>query len=138
MMDAISGHSTVDQRVAMTLMPVLTERAILMQNLSNAVKLADSDGDGAGEMLEGVLRKQFDIESQVFDRLDAVVKAFAADRVFIVQEGALVHALAERMATTWNTANTIDEDGKVPATKDGYIRDVQLFLANLKTEGVIS
>jgi len=124
------GQDTVDQRLAVALVGMLGVQEQMADSYAQAASIAEDD------MLEAVMRRQYSLQAEVTERLEAIVKALAGGKLFIVEEGALVHALAEQAAQTWNAAQNAEVHDDV--TKNAYVREAQLFLMGQKTKGVIS
>lgn len=82
-----------------------------------------------------VLRRERDAQMQLFDRLEELMRGLAENKVRIVREGALVHAVAERLAMTANAHGQYDDDNR--RGKEEYIGVSQGFLAELKRTEVI-
>lgn len=82
-----------------------------------------------------VLTRKLEVDNELFERLEELMRGLAADQVRLVAEGALVHEVAERLALSERTfaKRTGDRD----ASKEAYIGTAQHLLADVKSKGVI-
>lgn len=124
----------VDEKVALLIgeMVVRPLAAKMQQVESQANSIEQRD---PADPYLPVLKRKLEVDNELFERLEELMRGLAENKVRIVQEGALVHAVAEKLALSeryW-----ANHAGSREASKEGYILTGQEFLKEVKRTEVI-
>lgn len=120
MPEATNSPVTIDERLSVVFARHLQNFAGHLQE-EHALVVSAAQKD---DKLADVLMRQYQVDTEIGDRLEQVTAAAARNELFVVDEHALVHMLTGLFSQIDNM------------TEHSELRQAQLFLMDLKEKGV--